>query len=149
MSRALVLQHVPHESAGALEPALAAAGFTIETRRLDLGEPIPSTIDDLAALVVMGGPMGVGDIGDPRYPFLADEVPLLRQAIARDLPTIGICLGAQLLAHAAGARAYPNVVGTPPVPVREVGWGAVHFTRTAEEEPALAGLAPAEVVLHW
>jgi GMP synthase (glutamine-hydrolysing) len=75
----------------------------------------------------MGGPMGVGDVDDPRYPFLAPEIALIREAIARDRPVLGICLGAQLIAAAAGARVYPNtrrVDGGGVVAAREVGWGA-------------------------
>jgi GMP synthase-like glutamine amidotransferase len=76
-------------------------------------------------------------------------VALLRQRLLLDLPVIGICLGAQLLAHAGGGTAVPLLVGDPPLLHREVGFGALHFTRNAEEEPVLRGLAPAEVVLHW
>jgi len=100
-------------------------------------------------LVVMGGSMGVADIGDPRWPFLAGEVDLLGRLLRSERPVLGICLGAQLLAHAAGARVRPLTVGDPPVLHREVGWGPVEFVRTAEEEPVLGGLHQAEVVLHW
>jgi GMP synthase-like glutamine amidotransferase len=99
------------------------------------------------ALLVLGGSMGVGDAEDPRYPFLVPEIRLLERAVLGDFPTLGICLGAQLLAHAAGAKVYPNRPADSVI--REVGWGAVHFTRSAAEEPVLAGLDPAEVVLHW
>ena len=69
---------------------------------------MPERVGPDELLVVMGGPMGVGDVVDARYPFLAREIILLREAIARDRPVLGICLGAQLLAAAAGARVYPN-----------------------------------------
>jgi GMP synthase-like glutamine amidotransferase len=121
----------------------------METRRLYAGDAVPSSLDDCDLLVVMGGPMGVGDVGDARFPFLAPELELLRLAVARDFATLGLCLGAQLLAAAAGARVYPNMGGDPPHPVREVGWGAVHFVRGAAEEPVLEGQDPAETVLHW
>jgi GMP synthase-like glutamine amidotransferase len=115
--------------------------------RLDLGTAVPATTDGMDALLVLGGSMGVGDIDDPRYPFLRPELALLELAIARDFPTLGVCLGSQLLAAAAGARVYPNrPAGTS---LREVGWGAVHFTRSAAEEPVLAGLDAAELMLHW
>jgi GMP synthase-like glutamine amidotransferase len=99
------------------------------------------------ALLVLGGSMGVGDSGDPRYPFLGPEIALLERAVARDFPTLGVCLGAQLLARGAGARIYPNQPGD--ALVREVGWGAVHFMANAAEEPVLAGLDSAEMMLHW
>jgi len=147
--RALVLTHVAHEGPARVADALARAGLGIDVRRLDLGEGVPRTLDDWDLLVVMGGPMGVLDVGDPRYPFLEAELALIRSAVQGDFPTLGLCLGAQLLAAAAGARVYPNMAGDPPRPLREVGWGAIHFIRAPSEEPYLAGLDRAEVVLHW
>jgi GMP synthase-like glutamine amidotransferase len=91
--------------------------------------------------------MGVCDRDDPQYPFLGPEIALLERAVERDFPTLGVCLGAQLLAAAAGARVYPNAPSGSVV--REVGWGAVHFTRSAAEEPVLEGLDAAEIMLHW
>jgi GMP synthase-like glutamine amidotransferase len=149
MRRAIALEHVAHEGPARIGAALARAGFELERRPLHAGAPVPSTLDGTELLVVMGGPMSVGDVGDVRYPFLAAELELLRMAVARDFPTLGICLGAQLLAAAAGARVYPHVTGDPPRATREVGWGAVHFVRGADEEPVLAGLDLAEIVLHW
>ncbi len=149
MRRALVLEHVQHEGPARVGHALTRAGFELDRRKLYAGAPVPANLDGAELLVVMGGPMGVGDVVDPRYPFLGAELELIRLAVGRNFPTLGICLGSQLLAAAAGARVYPNVVGEPPRPLREVGWGAVHFTRTPDEEPVLAGLDPAEIVLHW
>jgi GMP synthase-like glutamine amidotransferase len=149
MKRALVLTHVPHEGPGRITGALERAGLVPDVRRLYAGDALPQSLAEHAALVVMGGPMGVADAGSTRYPFLAPELALLEGAVRKDLPVLGICLGAQLLAAAAGARVYPNVTGNPPKATREVGWGAVHFVRTPEEEPVLAGLDVAEVVLHW
>jgi len=116
---------------------------------LDAGEPVPEELAPADLLVVMGGSMGVADIGDPRWPFLPGEVDLLGRLLRSERPVLGVCLGAQLLAHAAGARVRPLTVGDPPVLHREVGWGPVEFVRTAEEEPVLRGLHQAEVVLHW
>ncbi len=94
--------------------------------------------------------MGVGDFGDPRWPFLAAEVDLLRRLLNAGRPVLGICLGAQLMAHALGARVYPLTVGDPPVRHREVGWGAVTFLREAPGAASiLAGVHAAEVVVHW
>jgi GMP synthase-like glutamine amidotransferase len=149
MRRALVLEHVPHEGPARVGQALARAGFELDRRQLFAGAALPSSLDGIELMVVMGGPMSVEDVGDARYPFLRAELELLGAAVASDFPTLGVCLGAQLLAKAAGARVYPNAVGEPPRRLCEVGWGAVHFTRTPSEEPLLAGLDPAEIVLHW
>ena len=147
MQRLVVLQHAPHEGPSRVKGAFERAGFTVEIKQLYLGVPVPETTDGMDALLVLGGSMGVGDAGDPRYPFLGPEIALLERAVAGDFPTLGVCLGAQLLARAAGARVYPNRPGN--ALVREVGWGAVHFTRSAAEEPVLRGLDSAEMMLHW
>jgi GMP synthase (glutamine-hydrolysing) len=149
MKRVLILTHVAHEGPGRVLDALTRAGLMPDLRRLHAGDVLPSTLDEHAALIVMGGPMGVSDVGSTRYPFLAPELELLRAAVRREFPVLGLCLGSQLLAAAAGARVYPNVTGDPPKPTREVGWGAVHFVRTSAEEPVLEGLDAAEIVLHW
>jgi GMP synthase (glutamine-hydrolysing) len=149
MRRALVLTHVAHEGPGRIAHALERAGLMPDVRRLYAGDALPENLAEHALLVVMGGPMGVSDAGSARYPFLAPELELLKDAVRREFPVLGMCLGAQLLSAAAGARVYPNVTGEPPRPTREVGWGAVHFVRTPAEEPVLSGLDAAEVVLHW
>jgi GMP synthase (glutamine-hydrolysing) len=149
MRRAIVLQHAAHEGPARVASALERAGVELTRCELFAGALLPTTLAATDLLIVMGGPMGVLDVEDLRYPFLAAELDLLRIALRRDVPLLGICLGAQLLAAAAGARIYPNTVGDPPQAHREVGWGAVHFLRSPEEEPVLAGLDPAEVVLHW
>jgi GMP synthase (glutamine-hydrolysing) len=147
MRRLVVLQHAPHEGPSRVRSAFERAGFSVELKELHLGVPVPETTDGMDALLVLGGSMGVGDAGDPRYPFLGPEIALLERAVVHDFPTLGVCLGAQLLARAAGARVYPNQPGA--ALVREVGWGAVHFTASAAEEPVLAGLDSAEMMLHW
>jgi GMP synthase (glutamine-hydrolysing) len=153
MSRhCVVLQHAATEGPHRLAQLLGDAGLTVEIRALHRGDPVPATLPADVPLIVMGGAMGVGDIGDPAYPYLAGEIALLRDRLAADAPVLGVCLGAQLLAHAAGARVYPNSrpgpAGGPPVRVYEVGWGPVDFLGV-DHEPALAGLAAREPMLHW
>jgi GMP synthase-like glutamine amidotransferase len=147
--RALIFTHVAHEGPGRVLDALERAGVAHEIRRLDAGDDVPASLDPYDLLVTMGGPMGVSDVGSSEYPFLLPELELMKSAVRRRFPVLGLCLGAQLLAAAAGARVYPNLVGEPAQRIREIGWGAVHFVRGAEEEPVLEGLDPAELVLHW
>jgi GMP synthase (glutamine-hydrolysing) len=144
-----VLQHVAMEGPARIGDIARELGLGVVVHRLFDGEPVPGSIPEGDILVVMGGPMGVGDIGDARWPFLAAEAELLGRALATDRPVLGVCLGAQLIAHALGARVYPCVVGDPPVPRREVGWGAVTFGAPPGSEPVLDGLDESEVVLHW
>jgi GMP synthase (glutamine-hydrolysing) len=147
---AIVLQHAPTEGPERVAALLAERGIRYETLALHTGEPVPDEIGRDRLLIVMGGPMGVGDVGKPEFPFLAPEITLLRRLIARDAPILGICLGSQLLAAAAGARVYPNTRPGPdgkPIAAREVGWGTVDLHNVAE--PALAGLPAQPTVLHW
>jgi GMP synthase-like glutamine amidotransferase len=144
-----VLQHVDLEGPGRIGEVARDAGFAVELHRLFAGAPVPRGVNRGDVLVVMGGPMGVADRDDARWPFLKHEVALLERAFAEERPVLGVCLGAQLMAHALGAPVFPLVVGEPPVRHREVGWGAVTFSATGTEEPALEGLDGSEVVLHW
>jgi len=151
VTRAIVLQHTPHEGPERIAMLLGTRGIRCETIPLHAGAPVPDDVAPDQLLVVMGGPMGVGDAGSARYPFLAPEIALLRRLLARDAPVLGICLGSQLLAAAAGARVYPNSGPGPdgqPAPAREVGWGPVDLIG-ADRERALAGLPAQPLVVHW
>jgi GMP synthase (glutamine-hydrolysing) len=145
MPRALIIQHLVCENPGRLTDLLIQRGYTIEVCHAYNNDPIPRQLShDL--LVVMGGSMGVADIGQPAYPFLAQEVTLIKSVIAASQPMLGICLGAQLLAHAAGARVYPNTINGKAV--REVGWADVNFLGH-DERPELRGLPAHHTMLHW
>ena len=148
--RAIVLQQMPTEGPERVAVMLAERGISCTIRQLHEGAEVPGDLAPDEILVVMGGAMGVGDVGDPRWPFLAQEIALLRKLVARDAPVLGICLGSQLLAAAAGARVYPNTRPGPngPEPAREVGWGPVDLIG-AEREPVLAGLPARPMMLHW
>jgi len=151
MRRAIVLQHLDREGPGFIANICQQRGLVVHVVRFDLGEPVPAALENGDILVVMGGSMGVGDAADPRYPFLAKEVALLQTVLAKSQPVLGVCLGAQLLAHAAGSRVYPNqhpdVLGVLR-PRREVGFGRVRLLG-AGQEPALSGLPETIPVLHW
>lgn len=143
---AIVLQHADFEGPARVGELLAASGYRIETRRLHRGETVPSPMPAEDLLIVMGGPMGVGDSDRPECSFLRAEISLLRDRVEEDSPVLGVCLGAQLLAHAAGARVYAMAEGGARRPAYEVGWAPVRFHR---EDDSLADL-PSEVpVLHW
>ncbi len=151
MKRAIVLQHLHREGPGTIADVCKERGLAVEVLQLDLGAPVPTSLDASDVLVVMGGSMGVGDVGDPRFPFLAPEIELLRKVIAANQPVLGVCLGAQLLAAAAGSRVYPNQrpdASGVSRPAREVGFGEVRLLGR-EREPALAGLRDRLLVLHW
>jgi GMP synthase (glutamine-hydrolysing) len=148
MTRLVVLQHLDREGPGLFGIEAERRGWPVQVVRLDLGQPLPQ-LEPQDVLLVLGGPMGVGDLGDPAYPWLAGEVELLRQALGRQQPLIGLCLGSQLLALAAGGNAIPLEVGSPARSLREVGFGAISWCHDPATAPWLRGLAASELVLHW
>lgn len=132
------VQHVPFEGPAGIADWAAARDHHLSGTHLFDGEtlPRPGTPD---ALVVMGGPMGVGDVDE--YPFLRDERDLVRAVHERGTPILGVCLGAQLLASALGAEVYPHEK-------REIGWFPVTATDAAADSP-LAPLGESYTPLHW
>lgn len=134
-----VLQHVPFEGPGAIEAWARARGHGLSVTRLDRGE-IPGGSGEAAALVVMGGPMGVHDEGD--HPWLRREKRLIAETVARGGRVLGICLGAQLIADALGARVYAS--GR-----QEIGWWPIDWTPAARSSRLFAGMPPRLDVFHW
>lgn len=140
MKRIAVLLHAATEGPGSLGRFLQAAGAELEILRLFDGDPVPASPSGYAALVSMGGPMNVDDEGT--FPFLAAETKLLGAALRGGVPILGICLGAQMVAKAAGAR-----VGRSPE--KEVGWGTIRLTAAATRDPLLGSLPETLEVLQW
>ncbi|QID19615.1 glutamine amidotransferase [Nitrogeniibacter mangrovi] len=137
MSVAVVLRHLAFEDLGLFEAPLRALGYRIEV--LDAGVNVrPERLRAADLLVVCGGPIGAYET--ELYPFLADEIRVIAQRLAGHRPTLGICLGAQLMATAMGARVYP---GTR----KELGWAPLQLTEAGCASPLAAiGDLP---VLHW
>jgi GMP synthase (glutamine-hydrolysing) len=139
-ARVYVFQHVACEDLGTFAEVLTARGFVADYVRLFVGDPIPDDWSDAAGLVFLGGPMSVND--ESTYPYLATEKTVIRSALARQTPTLGVCLGAQLIAAAAGSRIFPGV--RP-----EVGWAPVSLTMEGRQDPLLSPLADLGAVFHW
>lgn len=137
--RVLVLQHHPLEHPGAMAVALRARGVELQTVPLFDGAACPSTLSGYDGLIVMGGPMSVLD--DETHPWLAAERALIARAIDADLPTLGVCLGSQLIAHVAGATVSR---GAEP----EIGWYAIRATPEAARDRVFAGAATF-AALEW
>ena len=98
--------------------------------------------------------MSVADVGNEKYPFLAQELALLKRSVMHDRATLGICLGAQLLAAAAGAKVHPNVKPAakpedPAIPAPELGWLPVNFPFPGGTEPIVMGLVDGSMMFHW
>jgi GMP synthase (glutamine-hydrolysing) len=129
------VRHISFEDLGLWEDEIRAHGYTIIYADAGVDDLSPLVTADLA--VVLGGPIGVEDID--RYPVLREEIELLEQRLARNAATIGVCLGAQLLAAAAGAKVYQGA--------REIGWDAIELTEVGLTGP-LAHLDNLPM-LHW
>ncbi len=135
-----VVQHVPTEGPGLFGPWLADDGIPLRILRPFAGETLPHTVTDCRGLLVMGGPMNVDET--PRYPWLREEVSLLERAITARVPTVGMCLGAQLLAKTLGARVWHG-------PQPEVGWCDVEGTQASRQDPVFAAFPPRYTVFQW
>lgn len=138
MKTAIAIRHVQFEDLGLLGPILWRAGYQVAYRDAGID---PLDVHDLAAadlLVVLGGPIGAYE--DAAYPFLADEIAAVYQRLERERPTLGICLGAQIMARALGKRVYPSGA-------KEMGWAPVELTDAGRSSvlASLDGLS----VLHW
>ncbi len=106
MKNAIAIRHVQFEDLGTLAPALQRAGYDVTYLDVDSGDL--TSLDPLAPdlLIVLGGPVGVYQTG--AYPFLADELRLLETRLKANRPTLGLCLGSQLMAAALGAKVAPS-----------------------------------------
>jgi len=133
------IQHVPFEELGSIQSWADRTGHDIRIIRPFLGEALP-TPKDVTHLIVMGGPMGVHD--HDAFPWLAAEKTLIREVIDAGRSVLGICLGAQLMAAALGARVVPN-------PTPEIGWFPIR--KSTDAHPCeTADFLPASLeVFHW
>lgn len=130
------IQHLAFEDLGALEDVLYELGFRV--RYFEAGvEDLSKALEYTGLTIILGGPIGVYEAND--YPFLQQEIDLLKLRLDKNLPTLGICLGAQLIAHALGAKVYAGHV-------KEIGWSTLDI-RYANQN-LLAPLANTPV-LHW
>lgn len=138
MKTCLALRHVPHEDLGLFAPALARRGYVVRyvDTPVEALEAQPAL--DAELVVVLGGPIGVYEAN--RYPFLAVEIERVRARLNADRPTLGLCLGAQVMAAALGAAVAPG-------PRFELGWAPVELSAAGRASP-LACL-DGQSVLHW
>ena len=140
MTSVAAWRHVAFETLGTLERLFGERGWTHSY--LDIPTADLTRVDPLAAdlLVVLGGPITATD--DANFPFLAREAELLKQRIAADKPTLGICLGAQLIARALGAALYKG-------PAKEIGWGPLLLTAAGTASPIKYLAAEHTFMFHW
>jgi GMP synthase-like glutamine amidotransferase len=134
----LIFQHIAHEGPGYLKSFLDREQIPWKLVRIDEDEPVPDAVADVSGLVFMGGPMSVND----PLPWIDREIRLIRQAVDRDLPVLGHCLGGQLLARALGAGVRRN-------PVQEIGWHPGVKLDNPAARDWLRGVDEPVELFHW
>ncbi len=140
MGPVLLVGHEADETFGLAPAALTEAGVDVrahDSSRLGAPEADP---EGLGGLIVFGGVMNVDETG--AHPFLAAERELVRRAVERGVPFLGICLGAQMLARALDVPVYR-------APVREIGFSPLHPTEAAADDPLLSTFRDGDPVFHW
>jgi GMP synthase (glutamine-hydrolysing) len=137
---AVALRHVAFEDLGLLAPILDRYGWEVSFCEAAVDDLTHGSIKNAELMIVLGGPIGVYETD--AYPFLVGEIALLEYRLSRNLPTLGLCLGSQLMAKALGSRVFKG-------DVKEIGWGAIELTEQGKSS-CLSALHDADaVVLHW
>jgi len=139
MMHFLVLQHLDIEPPALIADELLEAGHTLATVHLDQGDALPESISHIDGIIIMGGPQSANDM---HTGYIREELAWLEKVIEDGLPVLGICLGAQLMAKAAGAAISAS-------PVRELGWYPVYRTTASETDPLFALMQDGLRVFQW
>lgn len=138
---AVILSHLAFEDLGTLEAPLRERGFTLEFVEGAKAKFPLKQAQACDLMVILGGPIGVYE--QEEYPFLADEIACVRERLLARKPTLGVCLGAQLMAAALGARVYPGGNG------KEIGWFPLRAAGTKSPEWFRPLLEPGLPLFHW
>jgi GMP synthase (glutamine-hydrolysing) len=140
MSRLLVFQHVAAEPLGTLDARIRARGHRIRFHNFQRDPDSQPNVDRYRGLIVLGGPMNVED--QHRYPHLTTELRAIEAALRQDKPVLGICLGAQLLAHVLGGPVHRHER-------HEIGWYDLITTPEGRSDPVLASMGERAPVFQW
>ncbi len=135
----LAVRHVAFEDLGLLGPLIAARGYDVRLHDAGVDRFDVQTLVAPDLVIVLGGPIGVYETA--AYPFIGDEIAAVAARLASNKPMLGICLGAQMMAAALGARVAPG-------PLKEIGWAPLTLT-AAGRASVLAPLGDNNPVLHW
>jgi len=136
----LIIKHIDIEGPGTLGDFLKAQEEPFCIIELGAGGQLPADPKVFKAVVVLGGPMNVDE--EERFPFLKPENDFIQKVLKAEVPYLGICLGSQLLAKAAGARVVKS-------PVKEIGWYQVQLTAEGKKDPFFSGFRQEDPVYQW
>jgi len=139
MKKFLVIRHLLFEDLGLIADVLSEHDIQPVYKEAGVDDLSDIDLTHYEGLIILGGPIGAYETD--AYPFLEDEITLIRQQLDAKRPLLGICLGAQLIAVALGAKVYPG-------PEKEIGWAPLHLTPSGQQS-ALGALGNHPVVLHW
>lgn len=135
----MVLQHVAHEPLGTLLPMLKAAGLRLRYINFGRHPDLEPSLDGYFGLIILGGPMGVYE--SAKHPHLKAEMRLIEQALRMNIPVLGLCLGAQLIAHVLGGQVRK-------APGWELGWYSLKLTSEGRMDPLLKDFNEGEKVFQ-
>jgi len=135
-----ILQQIDIEGPETLKPFFENNGFDVEILRLYENDRLPQSVDGIDAVIALGGPMNVYE--EDKYPFLKEEDVFIRSVIEKEIPYLGICLGSQLLAKAAGAAVKKSSC-------KEIGFAPVFLHPEGVKDPLFAGLGKKMEAFHW
>lgn len=136
----LVIKHIEIEGPGSIEYYFQKSSGKLKIINLAAGDNLPESLDEIGAIVSLGGPMNVYE--EAAHPFLRDEGVFLEKALRKEVPIFGVCLGAQLLAKACGAKVYK-------APQKEIGWYKIALTPEGRNDPLFKGLPQEFEVFQW
>ena len=140
MSKIMVFQHVPHEPLGELNTLIREHRHRIRYVNFWRDPEVIPSIEGYQALIILGGPMNVDEID--KHPFLETELNVIREAIELDIPILGICLGAQLMAKALGGHVYPAAT-------KEIGWYPLHTTSNGLNDNLIQHFQSLQMIFQW
>ncbi len=136
----LIIKHIAIEGPGVIGEFLLNTGFDLWAINLPKGAKLPVSLSGIEAVVSLGGPMNVYE--DDKYPFLKAEDAFLKRMLKANIPFLGLCLGAQLLAKACGAKVKKS-------PQKEVGWYKINLTEKGRRDPLFKGFSKDFQVFQW
>jgi GMP synthase (glutamine-hydrolysing) len=139
MRKALVFQHVAHEILGTLNPALKKQGLRIRYVNFERDPEAQPSIDKYNGLIILGGYMGVYEAD--QYTHIKTELKLIEEALKKNIPVLGICLGAQLLAHVLGSPVRKHIE-------KEMGWHDIQLTTAGEKSLLLSHFNKTEKIFQ-
>ncbi len=138
MPQVTCFQHIDCEGPGLLEDTLKSKGVKLNILKPFKGDAVPEHLGD--GLVVLGGPMGVYE--EKKFPWMTEELNSIRKCLESSLPVLGICLGSQMLAKAAGGQVFRGALP-------EVGWFPVELTSDGHLDPLFLGVPTEFEAFHW